>query len=144
MRHPTRREERGTPALEILRLKAEIGDEVADMVECHEHHHGAAHDVDRSDTRGTSFRRHGLGGMESGRRLLKRRGDVSHTTIIAPKLYTVQHALWGLASRFERADPETVEAAAAQRWTRRSMARVPLDLVTCGAMLTAFTVLARG
>jgi hypothetical protein len=48
------------------------------------------------------------------------------------------------ALAFERADPATFDTAAAQRWTRRSMARVPLDLVTCGAMLTALMALARG
>ena len=48
------------------------------------------------------------------------------------------------ALAFERADPTTIDTAAAQRWTRRSMARVPLDLVTCGAMLTALMTLARG
>lgn len=48
------------------------------------------------------------------------------------------------ALAFERADPTTIDTAAAQRWTRRSMARVPLDLVTCGAMLTALMSLARG
>ena len=48
------------------------------------------------------------------------------------------------ALAFERSDPTTIDTAAAQRWTRRSMARVPLDLVTCGAMLTALMSLARG
>jgi hypothetical protein len=48
------------------------------------------------------------------------------------------------ALAFERADPTTIDTAAARRWTRRSMARVPLDLVTCGAMLTALMSLARG
>ena len=39
---------------------------------------------------------------------------------------------------FERADPASVSRAAAERWRRRSLGRLPLDLITCGAMLTAF------
>jgi hypothetical protein len=45
------------------------------------------------------------------------------------------------ALAFERADPVT--EAAARRWTRRSLGRLPLDLVTCGAMLAAFASAAR-
>jgi hypothetical protein len=37
---------------------------------------------------------------------------------------------------FERADP--VDVVAARRWTRRSLLRLPLDLVTCTAMMLAF------
>jgi hypothetical protein len=47
------------------------------------------------------------------------------------------------ALAFERSDPTTIDVLTAQRWTRRSLARVPLDLVTCGAMLTALMALAR-
>jgi hypothetical protein len=47
------------------------------------------------------------------------------------------------AAAFERMDPASVEASAAQRWARRSMARLPLDLVTCAALLTAFVSAAR-
>jgi hypothetical protein len=43
------------------------------------------------------------------------------------------------ALAFERADPAAMNAAAADRWTRRSMLRLPLDLVTAFAMLAAFT-----
>lgn len=58
----------------------------------------------------------------------------------------VSHAVmrtWSLldfvpkAVAFERTDPAAVDEAAAVRWTRRSLLRLPLDLVTCGAMLAA-------
>ena len=58
----------------------------------------------------------------------------------------VSHAVmrvWSLvdfvpkAVAFEKADPATVDEAAAVRWTRRSLLRLPLDLITCGAMLAA-------
>lgn len=45
------------------------------------------------------------------------------------------------ALAFERA--ETVSESAARRWARRSLWRLPLDLVTCGAMLTALVAAAR-
>jgi hypothetical protein len=47
------------------------------------------------------------------------------------------------ALAFERADPATVDALAARRWSRRSLGRLPLDLVTCGAMLAALVAVAR-
>jgi hypothetical protein len=47
------------------------------------------------------------------------------------------------ALAFERADPATITEAAARRWSRRSIARLPLDLVTCGAMLMALVTTAR-
>ncbi len=47
------------------------------------------------------------------------------------------------ALAFERADPATIEERAARRWTRRSLGRFPLDLVTCGAMLIALVAAAR-
>ena len=47
------------------------------------------------------------------------------------------------ALAFERVDPASVEAGAARRWTRRSLCRLPLDLVTSGAMLTALVLVAR-
>ncbi|HET9985742.1 MAG TPA: hypothetical protein VFQ38_19245 [Longimicrobiales bacterium] len=47
------------------------------------------------------------------------------------------------ALAFEEADPTTIDARAARRWSRRSLARLPLDLVTCGAMVTALLALAR-
>ncbi len=47
------------------------------------------------------------------------------------------------ALAFERADPATIEEHAARRWTRRSRWRMPLDLVTCAALLMAFAAAAR-
>jgi hypothetical protein len=47
------------------------------------------------------------------------------------------------ALAFEKADPATVSEAAALAWTRRSRLRLPLDLITCGALLTAFAAAAR-
>jgi hypothetical protein len=47
------------------------------------------------------------------------------------------------ALAFERADPAAIEAPAAERWVRRSLIRLPLDLVTCGAMLAALASAAR-
>jgi hypothetical protein len=47
------------------------------------------------------------------------------------------------ALAFEKADPATVTEAAARRWTRRSLFRLPLDLITCGAMLAALIAAAR-
>jgi hypothetical protein len=47
------------------------------------------------------------------------------------------------ALAFERAEPGTVSEAAARAWTRRSRLRLPLDLLTCGAMFWAFAAAAR-
>lgn len=61
----------------------------------------------------------------------------------------VSHAtmrLWALfdlvprGAEFERTDPADVDEAAAVRWTRRNLLRVPLLLVTSGAMLTALAL----
>jgi hypothetical protein len=41
------------------------------------------------------------------------------------------------AVEFEKTDPAHVDEAAAVRWTRRSLLRLPLDLLTCLAMLVA-------
>jgi len=41
------------------------------------------------------------------------------------------------ALRFEKTDPASITTDAARAWCRRSKARLPLDLVTCGAMLGA-------
>jgi hypothetical protein len=48
------------------------------------------------------------------------------------------------ALAFEKADPTTIDVRAARRWSRRSLARLPLDLVTCGAMTAALLAVARG
>lgn len=47
------------------------------------------------------------------------------------------------ALAFEKAEPGTVSEAAARAWTARSRLRLPLDLVTCGAMLWALVLTAR-
>lgn len=44
------------------------------------------------------------------------------------------------AADFERKDPADVDEAAAVGWTRRSLLRLPLMLVTCSAMLAALAV----
>jgi hypothetical protein len=58
----------------------------------------------------------------------------------------VSHAVmrvWSLvdfvpkAVAFEKADPAHVDEHDAVRWTRRSLLRLPLDLITCAAMLVA-------
>jgi hypothetical protein len=43
---------------------------------------------------------------------------------------------------FQKADPAVIERAAAVRWTRRSLLRLPLDVVTCVAVLVALVVAA--
>lgn len=48
------------------------------------------------------------------------------------------------ALAFERADPASIEPRAARRWARRSLGRLPLDVVTCTAMLAALVSAARG
>ncbi len=47
------------------------------------------------------------------------------------------------ALAFEREDPTRITESAARRWTRRSLLRLPLDLVTCGAMCAAILAAAR-
>ena len=47
-------------------------------------------------------------------------------------LYFIPKAL-----AFEKAAPGSQTAIAARRWTQRSLARLPLDVIACGAMLVA-------
>jgi len=47
------------------------------------------------------------------------------------------------ALAFERADPAAITESAARAWTRRSRLRLLPDLITCGAMLTAFATAAQ-
>ncbi len=47
------------------------------------------------------------------------------------------------ALAFEQADPASISEAKAVAWTRRSRLRLPLDLITCGGVLTAFVAAAR-
>ena len=47
------------------------------------------------------------------------------------------------ALAFEKAEPGTISEAAARAWTARSRLRLPLDLLTCGALLWALVLAAR-
>ena len=47
------------------------------------------------------------------------------------------------ALAFERAEPSSITEEAARSWSRRSRWRLPLDHVTCGAMLAALVAAAR-
>jgi hypothetical protein len=68
--------------------------------------------------------------------------DVRNALLVALISHAVMR-VWSLvdfvpkAVAVEKADPATVDEAAAVRWTRRSLLRFPLDLITCAAMLTA-------
>ena len=44
------------------------------------------------------------------------------------------------AAEFERRNPADVDEAAAVRWTRRSLLRLPLSLLACAAMLAALAM----
>jgi hypothetical protein len=44
------------------------------------------------------------------------------------------------ATKFEKDDPATIEKTTAQRWTRRSLLRLPLDVVTSAATLAALAL----
>ncbi len=68
---------------------------------------------------------------------------------IALLVALVSHAVmrvWSLvdfvpkAVAFEKTDPADVDEAAAVAWTRRSLLRLPLDFLTCAAMLAALAV----
>jgi hypothetical protein len=48
------------------------------------------------------------------------------------------------ALAFERAEPTTISEDGARRWSRRSLGRLPLDLVTCIASMVALVAAARG
>ena len=47
------------------------------------------------------------------------------------------------ALAFERADPASIPAADARRWSRRSLGRLQLDIATCGALMAALIAVAR-
>lgn len=67
--------------------------------------------------------------------------------IVAPATALALASLGGGLYEFSVVDPfwpkrpDLVQPARA--WTRRSRLRLPLDLVTCGALLTAFAAAAR-
>jgi hypothetical protein len=68
--------------------------------------------------------------------------DVRMALLVALVSHAVMR-VWSLvdfvpkAVAFEKADPATIDEAAAVRWTRRSLLRLPLDVITCAAMLAA-------
>lgn len=47
------------------------------------------------------------------------------------------------ALAFERAEPTAIDESAARRWARRSTWRLPLDIVTCAALIVSLAVAAR-
>jgi hypothetical protein len=47
------------------------------------------------------------------------------------------------AIAFERAEPGSITEASGRKWTRRSMFRLPLEVVSCGAMIGAVVRVAR-
>jgi len=69
-------------------------------------------------------------------------GDVRVALLVALVSHAVMR-VWSLvdfvpkAVAFEKADPARVDKTAAIRWTRRSLLRLPLDVITCAAMLAA-------
>jgi hypothetical protein len=71
-----------------------------------------------------------------------RDGDVRVALLVALASHAVMR-VWSFvdfvpkAVEFEKADPADVDEAAAVAWTRRSLVRIPLDLITCVAMLAA-------
>lgn len=71
--------------------------------------------------------------------------DVRIALLVALASHAVMR-LWSLAYfipkalAFEKADPATVDTAAAVRWTRRSLLRLPFDVVTGAAMLAALAL----
>ncbi len=76
-------------------------------------------------------------------------GDASvRVALLVALLSHAAMRIWSLvdfvpkAVAFEKADPAVVDEAAAVRWTRRSLLRLPLDLITCAAMLAALALAA--
>jgi hypothetical protein len=47
------------------------------------------------------------------------------------------------ALAFERADPNSITEVSARKWTQRSIFRLPLEMITCGATIAAFARLVR-
>jgi hypothetical protein len=73
--------------------------------------------------------------------------DVRTAMLVALGSHVVMR-VWSLldfvpkAVAFEKTDPAVIERAAAVRWTRRSLLRLPLDVVTCVAALVALVAAA--
>jgi hypothetical protein len=74
-----------------------------------------------------------------------RDADVRFALLVALVSHAVMRA-WSFvdfvprAVKFEKADPAGVDEAAAVAWTRRSLLRLPLDFLTCAALLAALAV----
>ena len=75
--------------------------------------------------------------------------DPIRTPLVIALLTHATMRLWSAfdfipkALAFEKADPASIDPRAAKRWSRRSLGRLPLDLVTCTAMLAALVAVAR-
>jgi len=73
--------------------------------------------------------------------------DVRTPVLIAFASHAVVR-IWSLVDlvpkvvAFQKADPAVIQRDAAVRWTRRSLLRLPLDVVTCVAALAALVVAA--
>jgi hypothetical protein len=71
-----------------------------------------------------------------------RDADVRLALLVALASHAVMR-VWSLvdfvpkAVEFEKVDPAAVDETAAVAWTRRSLLRLPLDLITCVALLWA-------
>jgi len=69
--------------------------------------------------------------------------DVRFWLLVALTSHAVMR-IWSLidfvpkALAFERSGPAPIDTATARAWTRRSLLRLPLDLLTCFAMLSGF------
>ena len=75
--------------------------------------------------------------------------DTIRTPLLIALATHVTMRLWSAfdfipkALAFERADPASVDVRSARRWSRRSLGRLPLDVVTCTAMVVALLAAAR-
>jgi hypothetical protein len=69
------------------------------------------------------------------------------TALLVALLSHAVMRIWSLvdfvpkAVAFEKSDPATIDRADAVRWTRRSLLRLPLDLLTSVAALTALALM---
>jgi hypothetical protein len=67
------------------------------------------------------------------------RGGISRRQFWIPAHTAFELALIAaLVMAWSLPDPGTITESTARRWTRRSLRRLPLDMVTCASMLPAF------
>ena len=67
------------------------------------------------------------------------RGGISRRQFWIPAHTAFELALIAaLVMAWSLPDPGTITESTARRWTRRSLWRLPLDMVTCASMLAAF------